>query len=211
MTAHRHPTRLSLLVVLVAVAAGCAPKRVLRDGHALAPGEEPYAVVVPTPTRPALSDTVATAPAPATRVLAGGHADLPAPRGYEVVTVAREQVGIPYRYGGASPRNGFDCSGLVQWTYGRIGVALPRTAAGQARVGQPVDRHALEAGDLLFFATRGGASITHVGIYLGKQRFVHAPGTGDHVRTDSLNDAWWRQRWKATRRVLDTGSAQAMR
>ena len=195
----------------VLVAVGCAPKRVLRDGRVLTPQQEPYPVATHPPPAPARADSQAVAaetPVAAPR-------PLPAPPrsevAYQVVTAAREQVGIPYRYGGSRPETGFDCSGLVQWVYQRAGIALPRVVTDQAQVGEQVDRGEVRPGDLLFFATRGGETITHVGIYLGKHRFLHAPSSGDLVRTDSLNDRWWRRRWKDSRRVIAADDATAMR
>lgn len=125
----------------------------------------------------------------------------PSDLGARVVDLAREQVGTPYAFGGGDPQEGFDCSGLVQWTYGRFGVSLPRSVKELAGVGQAVGTADIRAGDLLFFSIRGGAKPDHVGIYAEKHRFVHAPSSGSVVRTESLNDAWWRRRWIATRRV----------
>jgi cell wall-associated NlpC family hydrolase len=121
--------------------------------------------------------------------------------GRRAVELARDQVGTPYSFGGSRPEQGFDCSGLVQWAYGRLGVSLPRSVGEQARVGRPVAADDLRPGDLLFFAIDGHAGPDHVGIYAEKHRFVHAPKSGDVVRTESLNDAWWRRRWTASRRV----------
>jgi cell wall-associated NlpC family hydrolase len=151
-----------LAVLLLAVAVGCAPKRILlRD------------------------DGVAA----------------PAGVGSRVVDLAIEQVGTPYAFGGCRPDEGFDCSGLVQWAYGRFGVLLPRSVDELACAGQPVDAADLRPGDLVFFAISGHDRPDHVGIYAEKHRFVHAPRTGDVVRTESLNDAWWRRRWTFSRRV----------
>jgi cell wall-associated NlpC family hydrolase len=87
-----------------------------------------------------------------------------------VVMVAWRAVGIPYRWGGSSPRGGFDCSGLTRWVYGHVGVSLPHSSAAQWRYGRRVSRRALRPGDLLFFSGLG-----HVGIYLGRGAVIHAP------------------------------------
>jgi len=96
------------------------------------------------------------------------------------VRIARKQLGVPYRFGGASP-GGFDCSGLVMWVYGRLGVSLPHNAAALYGVGRPVPRRALRPGDLLFFSGLG-----HVGMYIGRGRMIHAPQSGQTVEVQSL-------------------------
>jgi cell wall-associated NlpC family hydrolase len=96
------------------------------------------------------------------------------------VSLARMQLGAPYRWGGATPA-GFDCSGLVMWVYGRLGVSLPHNAAALYGIGRSVPRSALRPGDLLFFSGLG-----HVGIYLGKGRMIHAPQSGKNVEIQSL-------------------------
>jgi cell wall-associated NlpC family hydrolase len=96
------------------------------------------------------------------------------------VRLARRQLGAPYRWGGASP-GGFDCSGLVMWVYGRLGISLPHNAAAQYGVGRPVQRSRLEPGDLLFFHGLG-----HVGLYIGRGRMIHAPQSGRTVEIQSL-------------------------
>ncbi len=105
--------------------------------------------------------------------------------------VARSMVGVPYRFGGTSPR-GMDCSGLVQYAYREAGIRVPRTVADQRRHSFPVSMDELRAGDLLFF--RLGGRISHVGIYLGQQSFVHAPRTGKRVSVTSLDSSYWKKR-----------------
>ena len=96
------------------------------------------------------------------------------------VRLARKQLGVPYVYGGAS-RSGFDCSGLVSWVYGRLGVSLPHNAAALYGIGRPVRRSKLRPGDLLFFHGLG-----HVGIYIGRGLMIHAPQSGRSVEIQSL-------------------------
>ena len=110
-----------------------------------------------------------------------------------VVWNAQKQQGKMYRYGGESPTTGFDCSGLTQFAFGRgAGVALPRTAADQYRAATKVPRGQAQKGDLVFFNTRG-SRVSHVGIYLGDGRFVHAPRTGRAITTEAL-DGYWAKR-----------------
>jgi cell wall-associated NlpC family hydrolase len=118
-------------------------------------------------------------------------------------------VGTPYRYGGNTPAGGFDCSGLVGYVFmDAAGVALPRTSSDMSDVrGRKVDRDALEAGDLVFFAE--GRHVGHVGIYVGEGRFVHAPNSGGTVRLDRLDGAWWNEHFVYGKRVLDRGSGIA--
>jgi cell wall-associated NlpC family hydrolase len=110
-------------------------------------------------------------------------------------------VGTPYVWGGNDLRRGIDCSGFVQQLFGRIGVRLPRTAAQQALVGQPVTRlEDLRRGDRLFFWERRRNRIGHTGIYLGNGYFVHSSSGRDGVATDSLRDRKWRNTLVAARR-----------
>ncbi|HET8743503.1 MAG TPA: C40 family peptidase [Gaiella sp.] len=98
------------------------------------------------------------------------------------VALARTQLGVPYVYGGASP-DGFDCSGLVMWVYGRLGITLPHNAAALFSVGRPVSLEHLRPGDLVFFPGLG-----HVGIYVGDGRMIHAPQTGEYVEIEALDE-----------------------
>ena len=104
--------------------------------------------------------------------------------GQKVAHVALQQVGTPYRYGGATPQ-GFDCSGLVQYAYSRAGKRLPRTTGQLWTQLQPVASQELQAGDVLFFRIEG--KVAHVGLYLGDSRFVHAPSSGRTVTVTTLD------------------------
>jgi cell wall-associated NlpC family hydrolase len=112
-------------------------------------------------------------------------------------------VGIPYRYGGNTPDGGFDCSGLVGYVFGdAAGIALPRTSGAMGDMhARKLDREDLQAGDLVFFAE--GRHVSHVGIYVGGQRFVHAPNSGGTVRLDRLDGAWWNEHFVFGKRVLE--------
>jgi cell wall-associated NlpC family hydrolase len=110
--------------------------------------------------------------------------------GQRAAVAALEQVGVPYRYGGQSPR-GFDCSGLVHYAYLQAGVSVPRTTTQLWTAAQPVAGDELRAGDLLFFRIEG--KVAHVGLYLGERRFVHAPQSGRTVAVASLEAPFYRQ------------------
>lgn len=109
--------------------------------------------------------------------------------GDRAAAVALEQVGTPYRYGGATP-TGFDCSGLVHYSYRQAGHSIPRTTAAQWAELTPVDRRDMRAGDLLFFSVNG--KMSHVGLYLGENRFVHAPSSGRTVEIERLDSTYYR-------------------
>lgn len=115
-------------------------------------------------------------------------------------SLASRQIGVPYRYGGNSP-SGFDCSGLVYYVYGKLGVDLPRKSREMASVGQQVPVHALLPGDLVFFRVNK-PGVSHVGIYIGNDKFVHATKSGDPVRKDSIANPWWRERFVVGRRLF---------
>ena len=102
-----------------------------------------------------------------------------------IVRLSLAQVGTPYTYGGASPQRGFDCSGLVRYVFGQVFLTTPRRAAEQAHSGAPISRHDLRPGDLLMFGA--GDSITHVGIYVGDRKFVHASSVAGRVILSSMD------------------------
>ena len=111
-----------------------------------------------------------------------------------VVRVAMSMIGTPYKYGGISPKSGFDCSGLVYFSHRQNGITLPRTSYAQYKASSPVARKALKRGDLLFFNI-SGRKVSHVGIYLGNNRFVHSPSSGKKVSIAELNSAYWSKRF----------------
>ncbi|MDR2207688.1 MAG: C40 family peptidase [Azoarcus sp.] len=111
-------------------------------------------------------------------------------------------IGVPYRWGGTSPITGMDCSGLVQLVFrNAVGIDLPRTAIEQAAQGNRVSVRELKPGDLVFFNTIG-QNISHVGIYVGNGKFLHAPATGKLVRIDKLYNRFWAQRYVTARRMI---------
>ncbi len=119
--------------------------------------------------------------------------------GARAAAVALEAVGVPYRWGGSSPAAGFDCSGLVYWAYGRLGIELPHSSYALYERGQRVARSSLKRGDLLFFSGLG-----HVGIYLGRGRMVHAPNSGRLVEVVSLGRSGYGGRLVGARRIART-------
>ena len=123
-------------------------------------------------------------------------------RSPDALFVALAALGIDYRYGGRSPATGFDCSGLVAHIYrDAYGVNLPAHTAAQSRLGISVDLAQLETGDLVFYHTQGQPN-THVGIYIGDERFIHAPRTGAAVRIESMRSVYWRTRFSGARRIV---------
>lgn len=117
-----------------------------------------------------------------------------------VLKVARAQLGKKYHFGGKTPREGFDCSGLVYYSYKKAGVDLPRTSSAQYRASQPVSKPRMKPGDLLFFRINR-SKISHVAIYLGNNRFIHAPSSGKQVSISYLDNPYWRKRFVRAGRV----------
>lgn len=121
----------------------------------------------------------------------------------EVIIRAISLVGTPYRYGGTQPGTGFDCSGLIGYVFSEAaGLKLPRTTRELIDIdARAIDRDDLQAGDLIYFNSRGGR-VSHIGIYVGEGRFVHAPSTGGVVRIDKLNTPYWTKFYVGAKRVL---------
>jgi peptidoglycan DL-endopeptidase CwlO len=127
---------------------------------------------------------------------ADGASSAPPSRYGGAVGIAMQFLGVPYRWGGASP-SGFDCSGLIMYVYAQLGVSLPHNAAMQYGVGVPVSKSDLQPGDLVFFNGLG-----HNGMYVGGGNFIHAPHTGDVVKISSLSQDWYARTWVGARRVV---------
>jgi cell wall-associated NlpC family hydrolase len=124
-------------------------------------------------------------------------------QGNEVAIYALGLVDTGYRFGGKNPEAGLDCSGMVSYIYNRAaGMKVVGSAADIARNGRPIERLSMRPGDLVFFNTRNRA-YSHVGIYLGDQRFIHAPSSNGKVRIDRLNDRYYAQRYEAARTFFD--------
>lgn len=125
----------------------------------------------------------------------------------DVVHTALDALGTPYQWGGTAA-NGFDCSGLVQYAYAQHGIRLPRMSRDQATAGNEVAPvvEALQAGDILLFAARPGGGVTHVGMYVGEQKFIHSSSTGVKLSRLEIHDpegAWWLARWVGARRIRE--------
>jgi murein DD-endopeptidase len=117
----------------------------------------------------------------------------------EAASQAAKMIGRPYRFGGSAP-SGFDCSGLVQYSYRNAGVKLPHSTEQQRAMGRPVRVEELRRGDLLFF-NQEGKKYGHVGMYLGRGMFVHAPSSGKTVRSDRLEAPYWKKHLTEVRRL----------
>ena len=124
-------------------------------------------------------------------------------RASELALRAVGMLGIRYQRGGTTPENGLDCSGLVRYVFKEAwGTTLPRTAAEISTLGEHIDRAHLQPGDLVFYNTlRRGFS--HVGIYLGDNRFIHSPSSGGEVRIENMGLAYWKKRFNGARRMQD--------
>jgi len=119
----------------------------------------------------------------------------------ELVIQAMGLLGVPYKRGGTSEEKGFDCSGFVRYMYEKsVGLVLPRRAEEQAKVTEEISRSELKPGDLVFFNTLK-RTFSHVGIYVGDGKFIHAPRPGKAVRVDDMREAYWQQRFNGARRV----------
>ncbi|MFJ2176407.1 C40 family peptidase [Streptomyces sp. NPDC087851] len=122
-------------------------------------------------------------------------------KGESIVELARKYLGLQYVWGGNTP-SGFDCSGLVQYVFGKNGITVPRVTYDQINVGQSVQPNKLRAGDLVFFDTdRKRSGPDHVGIYMGGGKFIHAPAPGKGVKVSSLSEGYYMDRWMGGRRV----------
>jgi hypothetical protein len=129
------------------------------------------------------------------------------PLAAELVLRALSLLGVNYRFGGSSPDTGLDCSGLVRHVFREaVGMALPRRADEISKAGEVIDRSQLRPGDLVFFNTLRRA-FSHVGIYIGDGRFVHAPSRGGGVRVEHMDEQYWSKRFNGARRVLADGSS----
>jgi cell wall-associated NlpC family hydrolase len=125
-------------------------------------------------------------------------------RASELAFQAMSMIGIRYKYGGTVPESGLDCSGLVRYVFQQVwGTELPRTSEELSRVGERVDTKDLQPGDLVFYNTLRRA-FSHVGIYLGDHKFVHAPSAGGEVRIESMDVGYWQKRFNGARRITNS-------
>ena len=127
-----------------------------------------------------------------------------ADRASELVFQAMSMIGIRYKYGGNTPESGMDCSGLVRYVFKESwGANLPRTAEEISRVGQAIDPNDLQSGDLVFYNTLK-RTFSHVGIYLGDNKFIHASSEGGQVRIENMDLTYWKNRFNGARRMKST-------
>ncbi len=119
-----------------------------------------------------------------------------------IVQAAKSFIGVPYRFGSASSEEGFDCSGLAMAVYRLNGFDLPRTSRQQWAAGRPLEGRDPAEADLVFFDTSGTGGVSHVGVYLGKGQFVHAPKRGKKIRIDAMSDNYYKQRYMGARTYL---------
>jgi cell wall-associated NlpC family hydrolase len=177
------PIRLLILLLAIAVALVLALLRPLQGRAGRAPARRgPHHAHIARPHR--------------------RHRHHPHPRaearrefGHRVVSYARQFLGVRYSWGGTSPRTGFDCSGLVRFVYGHFGITLPHSSFADLWRGRHVGRRYLRAGDLVFFA-----DASHVGIYVGDGRFIHAPHAGTVVSISSMH-GWYGSSYSGARRL----------
>ena len=120
----------------------------------------------------------------------------------EIVRTANQFIGVRYRWGGQSSGTGFDCSGLTMAVYRLNGLELPRSSRQQWKVGRPVKARQLSKGDLVFFATAGRGRVSHVGIYIGSNQFLHAPSSGRKIRISSMSNKYYKSRYLGARTYL---------
>ncbi len=179
----------ALLGAVLILLSGCTPKRVLN--HEIPTGESPRPVKAMKST-PEKSIEARPKPPSSQETPREDFAS-------RAVRLARQQLGKMYQWGAEGPDR-FDCSGLVYYVYGQLGVPMPRVSSHQAGFGQEVRRDSIRPGDLLYFNT-SGRGINHVGIYVGNAKFIHAPRKGMPVRTDSLHNGWWKQKYRGARRI----------
>lgn len=184
---------LRLLILLLAVILALAvsvvwPVTGRADGGDAKPALDPTPVPAPNPL-PLLRTPAAV------RRYVRSKREAPA-LGERVVSFARHLMGVPYVWGGSSPRTGFDCSGFVRYVYGHFGISLAHSSFSDFLRGKHVGRWAMKPGDLVFFDGEG-----HVGIYVGHGRFIHAPHTGTVVRVSTMS-GWYASRFDGARRLL---------
>ena len=120
----------------------------------------------------------------------------------DITSYALSLIGVDYRFGGNTPDQGLDCSGLIRYVFQQAtGLSLPRSARDQSRVGESISKDNLQPGDLVFFNTRR-FQFSHVGLYIGDNRFIHAPSSGGAVQVVSLDNAYWQKAFNGARRIV---------
>lgn len=122
-------------------------------------------------------------------------------RAREILVNALSLTGVRYQYGGKSPESGFDCSGFVRYVYQQAAnLSLPHSARAISQLGKTIPKNELQPGDLVFFNTLR-STFSHVGIYLGNNRFIHSPSSGGGVRVENMQDSYWQKRFNGAQRI----------
>lgn len=130
-------------------------------------------------------------------------------RAREVLVNALSLTGVRYKYGGNSPETGFDCSGFVRYVFKQAtSLTLPRSALAISQLGKTIPKDELQPGDLVFFNTLK-STFSHVGIYLGNNRFIHSPSSGGQVRVENMQDGYWAKRFNGAQRIEQKVSSQS--
>lgn len=124
------------------------------------------------------------------------------PQARKVLQTAYSQMGRKYRLGGASPQKGFDCSGLIWWSYKRHGIKVPRITSDQAKAGRAVSKKSPRPGDIVVFRTGSSPRGLHTGLYSGNGTFIHSPRKGERVRIESIEVPYWKKKLISVRRIV---------
>ena len=126
----------------------------------------------------------------------------PAATKTSLIKTAQTLLGTPYHYGGVSPVSGFDCSGFIQYTFKQEGITVPRTSREQYKSAFPISRRQLKPGDLIFFRAKREYYVSHVGLYLGKGKFIHAASGGKQVSINRLDQEYWKKYYYSAGRIF---------
>lgn len=163
---------------------------------------------VANPATPAKSDlALERQPQPAATSTADIDQSSWPDRAREVLLNALSLTGVRYQYGGNSPESGFDCSGFVRYVYQQAAnLSLPHGARAISQLGKTIPKHELQPGDLVFFNTLR-STFSHVGIYLGNNRFIHSPSSGGGVRVENMQDGYWQKRFNGAQRIEAAANA----
>ncbi|WP_244815750.1 C40 family peptidase [Caballeronia sp. Lep1P3] len=181
-----------LIGLLMTTASGAFADEVSSNSQNAANG----VIISPKAPETAAAADTASAPGAAKSFLSGV-----ASKAGDVVVGALNMIGVRYRWGGDTPDSGLDCSGFVRYVFqDTLGMTLPRRAEEMSRVGEKVRVSDLKPGDLVFFNTMR-RSFSHVGIYIGDNKFVHSPSTGSTIRVDDMENAYWEKRFTGARRI----------
>ncbi len=189
---------LCVFILGMANTASAAPKakKLSRDAQQL---QHAYNVLVRKPAKKSVAKKAATKNKKRVKITAKKKK---APARLRVVATAKKQIRKKYRWGGSTPKAGFDCSGLTYYAFKSANIHLPRSAAAQYKHTKRVSLAKLQAGDLIFFHTRRTrARVNHVGIYLGNGKFIHAPRKGKRVSVADLSSRYWRRKTVGAGRV----------